>query len=236
MDLIEEFTLPSGGSIYGKEVNPSGRIRAPRLCDKGIGDLSRRNKIQAETLNKTILEPGIGIDCYDLHTSDFVYLNMIQRMASRGKDMDLTVTCGKCGRKHQVTVDLSKVEIKKPNLPFDLTYETHDGDTLKLRFFTPRLLDQIRENTENFKEEFPAATQDVGLQELCRALIVEVNGEKRPHSWMTSYLLNSYEVDLMGIVNKVTATNFGPSLIRKMKCENSRCKSEIVYSISPDNG
>ena len=236
MDLIQEFSLPSKGKIYQGEVRAEGRIRAPRLCDKGIGDLSRRNKIQAEVLNKTILDPGLGIDAYDLHVGDYTYLNLIQRIVSRGKDMKLTVTCPYCGATKEITIDLSEVKINPPKLPLDLTYETRSGDRIQLRFYTPRLLDNIRYNTEKFKEDFPDATQDVGLQESARALIVSVNDEKLTYSQMTNYLLNSYEMDLIDMVEKAVNTGFGPVLVQSTTCSNRACRKKITFSISPDNG
>ena len=50
---------------------------------------------------------------------------------------------------------------------------------------------------------------------------------------MTNYLLNSYEVDLKEMVDKIIDTAFGPVLIKKHNC---KCGYEFSYSISPDNG
>ena len=232
MDLKEEFNLPSKGKIYGKEITANYIIRAPRLCDKGIGDLSRRNKIQASVLKKC-LDPTPEIDPYDWHTSDFTAANMAQRMAARGKDMVLKLRCD-CGNEQIETIDLSTIKITQPKLPFDLTYTTKEDKKVELRFFTPRILDDIRSNIEDFKEQFPEADHDIGLQETCRALIVSVDGTKMPYSQMTNFLMNCYEVDLYGMIEKATATNFGPVLIQKRKCQ--KCKREIVFSISPDQG
>lgn len=233
MDLIEEVHLPSEGVIYKTQIEPDNRIRAPRLSDRGIGDLSRKNRIQADVLNKTLLNP-LGMDAYDLHISDFTYLNLRQRMAAKGSEMDLTVRCGHCGFTENITVDLSELRINPAKTPFDLTYTMKTGEELELRFFTPRILDSIRTNIDKFKDQFPEATQDISLQETCRALIVSVNGETKTYSQMTSFLLNSYEVDLVAIIDKAAATNFGPVLTQRRKC--SKCGQEIVYSVSPDNG
>ena len=232
MDLIEEFSLPSEGKIYKTEIKWENRIRAPRLCDKGIGDLSKKNKIQAGVLEKCILEP-LGINPYDLHSSDYTYLNLKQRMAAKGSKMMLDIRC-QCGNHQEEEIDLNEVKIVKPKLPFDLNYTMATGEEIELRYFTPRILDQIKDNVSRFKEDYPDATQDVSLQETCRAIIVSVDGEKLPYSQMTNFLLNSYEVDLINMIDKVLSTNFGPVLIQKRRC--SECKNLITFSISPDKG
>lgn len=233
MDLKEPFKLPSEGKIYDKNLTAEYTIRAPRLCDKGIGNLNKKNKIQSEVLKKC-LEPTPEIDPYDWHTSDYTAANLAQRMAARGKMMKLVVKCPHCGNQEEIEVDLSEVKINPPKLPFDLKYTNADGDEIELKFFTPRLLDQIKDNTEKFKEDYPEATQDVGLQETVRALIISINGEKVPYSQMTNFILNSYEVDLFNIVEKAAGTNFGPELIQKRRCSN--CGEIIHFTISPDRG
>ena len=232
MDLKEPFSLPSEGKIYSKNITGEYTIRAPRLRDKGIGDLRLKNKVQSECLKKC-LDPTPEIDPYDWHTSDYTAANLAQRMAAKGKIMPLIVKC-QCGNSEEIEVDLSTLKVTKPKLPLDLEYETSSGDKLQLKFFTPRILDSIRTNTEKFKEEYPEATQDVSLQETCRLIIDTVNGQKLPFSQMTNYLLDSYEVDLYGIIDKVFSTNFGPVLLQTRKC--SRCGKEISFTVSPDNG
>jgi hypothetical protein len=232
MDLKESFSLPSGGKIYSKEVTADYTIRAPRLKDKGIGDLRSKRRVQAECLKKC-LEPVPEVDPYDWHTSDYTAANLAQRMAARGKNMPLLIKCS-CGHSEQIEVDLSQIKINKPKLPLDLEYETSTGDKIQLRFFTPRILDSIKTNIDKFKEEFPEATQDLGLQETCRAIIVSVNGQKLPYSQMTNYLLESYEVDLSNMIDKVFSTNFGPELMQTRDC--SKCGKKLTFSVSPDNG
>ena len=233
MDLKEEFVLPSGGKIYDKAIEANYTIRAPRLCDKGIGDTNKRLKIQAGVLKKC-LDPTPEIDPYDWHTSDFTAANLAQRLVARGKDMDLILHCKNCDNEQRETIDLSEIKITEPKLPLDLEYTTKDGKKIQLRFFTPRILDDIKDAIKDFKKQFPEADHDISLQETCRAIIVSIDGEKLPYSSMTNFLMNSYEVDLLGMIDKATSTNFGPVLIQKRKCKE--CGKDIVFSVSPDQG
>lgn len=234
-DLIEELYLPSGGSeqLYGKKLTAEYRIRAPRLSEKGIGDLSKKNKIQADVLYKC-LDPTPEIHPYDWHTGDFTAANLKQRLAAKGSIMGLMIKCPhpKCRHVEKIEVNLNEVEMVKPNLPLDLKYTTAQGEEVELRFFTPRIFDDIKSNTKRFKEDFPEADYDVSLQETVRALVVSINGEKLSYSQMTNWICRSYEVDLIAMVDKASVI-FGPKLIRTMECPE--CGRTIVYSISPDN-
>ena len=236
-DLKEEFNLPSEGKeeVYGKKITSEYTIRAPRLSEKGIGDLTRKNKLQAEVLYKC-LEPKPEIHPYDWHTGDYTAANLKQRIAARGKMMPLIVRCSNpnCKREERIEVDLDQVKITKPKLPFDLTYETSQGEKIELRFFTPHILDDIRINTEKYKKDYPEANHNISLQETVRAIVVSINGEKKPYSVMTNWIMNCYEVDLINMIDKATSNNFGPVLVQSFTCPE--CGKETLYSISPDNG
>lgn len=236
-DLKEEFNLPSEGKeeVYGKKITSEYTIRAPRLSEKGIGDLTRKNKLQAEVLYKC-LEPKPEIHPYDWHTGDYTAANLKQRIAARGKMMPLIVRCSNpnCKREERIEVDLDQVKITKPKLPFDLTYETSQGEKIELRFFTPHILDDIRINTEKYKKDYPEADHNISLQETVRAIVVSINGEKKPYSVMTNWIMNCYEVDLINMIDKATSNNFGPVLVQSFTCPE--CGKETLYSISPDNG
>lgn len=236
-DLKEEFNLPSEGKeeVYGKEITSEYTIRAPRLSEKGIGDLTRKNKLQAEVLYKC-LDPKPEIHPYDWHTGDYTAANLKQRIAARGKMMPLIVRCSNpnCKREERIEVDLDQVKITKPKLPFDLTYETSQGEKVELRFFTPHILDDIRINTEKYKKDYPEADHNISLQETVRAIVVSIDGEKKPYSAMTNWIMNCYEVDLINMIDKATSNNFGPVLVQSFTCPE--CGKETLYSISPDNG
>ena len=234
MDLKEPFRLP-GGKIYGEGMDQEFTLRAPRLCDRGIGNLSSKRKVQAETLY-VCLEPKPKVHPYDWHTSDYTAANLAQRIIARGTKMPLLIRCSNpdCGLVHEEQIELDKVKINPPKLPLNLTYKTKDNDIWELSYFTPRILDEIRANVKKFQKDFPEADQDISLQETARAIIKTVNGEKKPYTQMTSYLLNCYETDLKEAIAQVMLTNYGPVL--QQTCVCPACKTLITFSISPDEG
>lgn len=229
MDIIEEVSLPSCGLVYDKEINWNNRLRAPRLCDKGIGDMTRRNKLQAGILDKTLLEP-LGISAYDLHSADFLYLNFKQRILSKGnKPYKIKIKCAKCGHENLIDFDLSKLSITRLKEKPTYEYTGIDEKTYTLNFFTPRILDDAREKANDFKEKYPDSDQDVYIQELLRLVIKAVDGREYTYSQMTGIISDLYLEDVDGIITEASKAGFGIDLRQETKCEG--CGRMIPFNL-----
>ena len=227
-DLIEEVSLPSRGLVYATEVKWNNQLRAPRLADKGIGDLTKKNKLQAGILDKTLMEP-LGISAYDLHTADFLYLNVRQRLLSKGnKPYKVKVKCSRCGFEHVIDINLAELEVKQLKEKPDYTFKTLDEKVIEYKYLTPRAFDDARDAADQYKEDFPDADQDVYLQELLRRIIVTIDGVKPTHSQMTGLINNLYISDVDDLLAKVMNVEFGVVLDRSMKCT---CGKKIEYTI-----
>lgn len=229
MDIVEEVSLPSCGLIYDKEIKWNNRLRAPRLCDKGIGDLTRKNKLQAGILDKTLLEP-LGMSAYDLHTADFLYLNLIQRQMSKGnKPYKIKIKCAKCGYENFIDFDLSKLSITRLKEKPIYEYKGLDERTYALNFITPRILDDAREQADVFKEKYPDSDQDVYVQELLRLLIKNVDGRELTFSQMTGVISDLYLEDVDGIIVEASKAGFGVDLKQETKCQG--CGRMIPFNL-----
>lgn len=229
MDIIREFQLPSKGLVYGTDVKWQNRIRAPRLVDRGIGDFTRKNKLQAGILDKTVLEP-LGISAYDLHTADFLYLNFVQRQLTKGDDpYKISVTCKKCGATHEIDFNLDTVEVNYLKEKPDMSYKTLDGQEIELNFLTPRIFDDAKIATEAYKEQFPAADHDIHLQELLRLAIGKIDGRSLTYSQKTEFIKNLYEKDTNKILIKLMDVDFGLQLEQTMVCPN--CSKSFKFTL-----
>ena len=231
MDIIEEVQLPSKGLVYDKEIAWKNRLRAPRLCDKGLGDMTRKNQLQANILDKTLVE-SLGISAYDLHYADFIYLNFKQRQLTMGnKPFKIQVKCSnpKCQVLHKLDIDLSEIDIKFLEEKPEYLYTTLDGDEIEYTFATPRIFDDAKVNSEEFKETYPETEVDTQFQELLRLLIKRVNGGKKTYSQMTAFISNLYMSDIMEILNNATNVDFGLNLDKSIKCPN--CGKRIDFTI-----
>lgn len=227
MDLIEEVVLPSKGLVYDKEIKWSNRLRAPRLCDRGIGDLTKKNKLQASILDKTLLEP-LGMSAYDLHTADFLYLNFMQRqIAKAGQPYKIKIKCEHCGAEQLVDFDLKELKVNYLAEKPEYRFKTLSGEEIEYTFLTPRKIDEAKEAAELYREEYPEADQDVELQELLRSVILKVDGVKPTHSQMTDFINNMYIEDSDSFLERLMTINFGLDLQQTAKC--TKCKKTIKF-------
>lgn len=233
-DIVTEVTLPSNGKLYSPEVAWRNQLRAPRLRDSGFGDTTRKLKLQASILDKTLIQP-LGMSTYDLHTADFVYLNYVQRKLSKGgQPYVVSVKCPNCGRVFNVSVPLEDLEVKPLEEVPDLEYTTLDGQKLKLMYITPRMLDESIEKAADFANTYKDTDLDEGTlrtQELMRFIIRRVDGNMLTEAQMTQFIQNLYQEDITNIFDVVNDFDFGLQTVRTVQCENRRCKKDILYRV-----
>lgn len=229
IDLIEEVTLPSQGLVYDNQITWKNRLRAPRLMDRGIGDLTRKNMLQAGILDKTLLEP-LGISAYDLHVADFIYLNFMQRQISKGdKPYLVKVKCAACKREQEADIPLSEIKIKKLKEKPSYVFTTSDKQDIEYSYMTPKIFDLAKENADQFKEDFPEANQDVYLQELLRLVIKTIDGQKLTYSQITGAIGNLLLSDVDALLVKIMTYDFGLDLEQSVKCTN--CGKKIIFNL-----
>lgn len=231
-DFVVEFTLPSNGFIYNKDVVYKNQLRAPRLRDRGFGDTSRKLKLQASILDKTIVQP-LNMSAYDLHTADFVYLNWLSRRLSKGEAAyKVSLQCPKCKVQHEISVDMSSIEVKKLNEPLDLKYTTIEGHELSLTYVTPRILDDCIENAIDFKNQYKdteLSLDALKTQELLRLLIKTVDTKVLTYPQQTDFIMNLLDKDIELIMMVVNSFDFGLQLEKEFTCPE--CGKKIRYSI-----
>lgn len=227
--ITKEFKLPSCGILYGKAIKWENILRAPRLCDRGFGEIVRKNKLQASILDKTIVEP-LGMSTYDLHPADFIYLNFIQRQLLKGDaPYKVEVICKSCGKKHSLDISIDSIEIKPLTAYTEPVLTLQDGTEVTVTYTTPRILDSVQSAVEDFKEAYPEADTDVETQELLRKIIVKVNGEKMTYAQMTSFIQNLLITSVEEILEASITYDWGVQLLRKHKCD--ACGRNIMFNL-----
>lgn len=228
LKMTQEFELPSRGKCYDKEIKWRNILRAPKLKDRGFGDILKKNQIQASILDKTI-EEDLGMSTYDLHPADFVYLNFIQRRLLKGDEpYKIRVKCRNCGKEDDVDIPLEEIEIT--TLKEYSHQEVMMGDTkIVVRFATPRILDAVGQEVELFREEFPDAEGDLEMQEYLRKVIVSVDDKRLSYPQMTSFIQNLFLTTAEEILEKSLQYEWGMQLIRKHIC--SACGKVMTYNL-----
>lgn len=233
-DIVTEVILPSNGKLYSPEVAWRNQLRAPRLRDSGFGDTTRKLKLQASILDKTLIQP-LGMSTYDLHTADFVYLNYVQRKLSKGGlPYRVAIKCPFCGEEFNVDVPLEELEIKQLEEAPHLTYKTLEDKELVLTYITPRMLDESIVRAADFKSTYKETELDDGAlrtQELLRFVIRSVDGRVLTEPQMTQFIQDLYKDDIDDIFNTVNDFDFGLQTLKEVECKNRRCQKKVKYRV-----
>jgi len=178
----EEYTLPSLGKVYDREVNPKVKLRSMTTNEemKRLNPSDRAYKTMAEILDDCLVE-DIGIPSYDLCVGDFQFLIHKLRVVTYGPDYSIDCRCPYCLSTTTETINLDDIPVNtyKNNiekyLEFDLPATKKH---IKLRMQTPRILDDISDNVKDFKKRNPSFNGDSAFLFTLKALVKEVDGEK----------------------------------------------------------
>lgn len=234
-DILTEVCLPSQGLLYSNNINPHNQLRAPRLKDKGLGDTTRKLKLQASILDRTLVQP-LGMSTYDLHTADFVYLNMRQRQLSKGAaPYKIRVRCSRpsCGKVHDIDIPLEQIEVKNLVVAPKFEFTTADKRVITYNFVTPRIMDDSKDNALAFKEQYPDTDLSLDVletQEFLRLLISRVDGVSLPYAQKTEFIAEMLLDDIEAFLAAVSTFEFGLQFRRSFVCD---CGKRVVYDLLP---
>lgn len=145
--VTETYSLPSQGKIYSRQVNPEVQLTSMttrhELLRLSPSEKSYENL--AKVLDECIVN-DIGISAYDLCMGDFTYLLYKLRAVTYGPELTFIATCPKCGKKHEIKVNIDELEaiefsdeIDKYR-KFTLPKTKHE---VELFLRTPRMLDDV---------------------------------------------------------------------------------------------
>ena len=114
--IANEYTLPSGGLVYGKEINPRFKLRSMTTAEemKRLNHSDRPYKAMAEIIDDCLVE-DIGISAYDLCVADYQFMLLKLRIVTYGPNYKFDSTCPYCGTVNKSTLNLDTL----PVAPFD---------------------------------------------------------------------------------------------------------------------
>lgn len=179
--IAQEFVLPSKGLIYDREVNPNIKIRSMTTAEemKRLAYSETPYKNMSEIIDACLVEkPGIPV--YDMCIGDYQFLLHRLRMVTYGSDYNIQVTCPYCGSTHRTTIKLDKLDVLSIDedinslLEFELPVT---GKKVKLRFQTPRTLDEIASRQKDLKTKATSNDVDFTLPVLLQTIIEKIDGK-----------------------------------------------------------
>ena len=156
--IANEYTLPSLGKVYNREINPTFKLRSMTTVEemKRLNHSDKPNKNIAEIIDDCLVEP-IGISAYDLCLPDFQYILHKLRIVTYGTTYKLTSNCPWCASDNKNIVNLDDLAL----IPFDEeTYTKYSEFELpvtkrdiKLKMQTPRILDTIASRVKDARKK-----------------------------------------------------------------------------------
>ena len=157
--IQEDFCLPSMGKAYNKPFDPHFRMRSMTVMDemKRLQFTENQYKLMCEIIDDCIVDK-FPISSYDMCFFDYIYLLHKLRVVTYGSEYTMTFICPVCGNIETLKFNLDDLKIKKfdESIKDNMTIKLPaNGDIVKLRFQTPRDLDNISRRAKEMKENFP---------------------------------------------------------------------------------
>ena len=180
--IANEYTLPSLGRVYNREINPTFKLRSMTTVEemKRLNHSDKPNKSIAEILDDCLIEK-IGISAYDLCLPDFQYMLHKLRIVTYGTSYKLSSNCPWCMSNNVNLVDLDDLQLIEFS---DETYAKYSSFELPvtkrditLKMQTPRILDNIATRVKEARKKSMNLDGDPAFLFTLEELIDTVDGK-----------------------------------------------------------
>jgi endogenous inhibitor of DNA gyrase (YacG/DUF329 family) len=230
--VAEGYELPSGGKIYSDKVNSHVELRSMTARDemKRLSPSTTQFKRLADIIEGCMIEkPAIHV--YDMALGDYEFLLHKLRIVTYGPEYKMALTCPYCGKEFETTADLEQLSVKDfDQKKFDDLQSftlPMSGDSVKIKFETPRMLDEIEAKTKEMKRKYREADIEFDLLVLLEEIIDEVNGEKLDPMNAESYINKLPAKDMTKIINNLDALNSCIGLSAELLLDCPECGREV---------
>lgn len=221
--IAEDYTLPSKGKVYSKEINPNIKLRSMTTRE----EMKRQNpskktyKNLCEIIDDCLVEKP-GISCYDMCLGDYQFLLHKIRVVTYGPQYKTELRCPYCGCTNSRTINLEDLDVHEYSQDVDKYLELDLPKTkkhIKLKLQTPRILDDIDTEAKERRKKSPNSNQEPAFLLSIESVIDEVDGEKLDFIQMedfvkslpmldTNYIIKYSEKlnEMMGVDTRVQDT------------------------------
>lgn len=230
--IVDSVTLPSQGKIYEEEVNPEITLSSMQTKHEllRMSTTEDNQKLMADILDDCIVSE-VGISSYDMCIGDYQYLLYNLRMITFGNEYKFMTPCPFCRSTNMIDMDLTELGVTEYDDELSamriITLPT-TGTELELTLQTPRMIDKIQRETNQFKRRMKGSKENPYLLFSMLNSIVKKDGEDintiEDEMWLR-------ELPLMD-TNKIIATidkinsYLGYGTVVERSCTNC---GEVVY-------
>ena len=178
--IAEDYTLPSKGKVYNKEINPHIRLRSMTTREemKRLNPSDKVYKNLCEVIDDCLVDKP-GISSYDMCLGDYQFLLHKIRVVTYGPDFKAELRCPFCGCTNQRTINLDSLSVNEYSQDFDKYLELDlpkTGKHVKLKLQTPRMLDDVESKAKDLRKK--THNGEPAFLLTLQALIDEVDGQK----------------------------------------------------------
>lgn len=231
----EGFLLPSGGKIYDKPVNPKIELRSMTARDemKRLSPSATQFKKLADIIEGCMVEkPAIHV--YDMALGDYEFLLHKLRIVTYGPEYKMTLQCPHCLEAFESETSLEQLQVidfdEEKFKELQTFVLPSSGDTIKIKFQTPKMLDDIEIQTKEAKRKYRSAEVEFDLLFLLKNVIDEVNGIKLSPEKIETYINNLPAKDMLKVVNNIDALNACIGLDSTLYLDCPKCGGEVRTS------
>ena len=210
--IAEAYELPSKGKIYDVKVDANIELRSMTARDemKRLSSSTTQFKKLADIIEGCMVEkPKVHV--YDMALGDYEFLLHKLRIVTYGANYKMTITCPHCYRTFETETSLDQIQVREFDEAKFESLRTIvlpvSGDKVKLRFQTPRMLDEIESQAKELSRKFKSADVEFNLLCLLKNVIDEVNGMPLAPEKLETYINNLPAKDMTKIVNSVDKLN-----------------------------
>lgn len=183
-----QYTLPSLGKVYDKQINPQITLRSMTIEDemKRLNHADRPYKVMCEIIDDCLIEK-LGISSYDMCLGDYQFLLHKLRVVTYGKEYKLSIKCPYCGTESIEVIDLDSLKVSeysddlKELFEFDLPRAKNH---ITIQMQTPRSLEDIQTRAKEVLKKSSNKTDSAFLFTIMK-LIKMVDGK----------VLNDFELE-----------------------------------------
>lgn len=238
--IAEDFTLPSLGKVYKKQINPIVKLRSMSTEDEmlRLSHSERPYKLLCDMIENCIVGDKPGISVYDMCLADYQFLLHKLRIVTYGSEYQTQTTCRWCGTVNETTVNLDALEVIEYKDELEKYTEftlPRSGNVIKIKMQTPRSVDDIALRVKEFKKRSPDAA-DPTIIYTVKSLIDTIDGQIldsfKLENWVrklpmmdTNYILKNAEM-----LNK----GFGINTTITIECRGCGVDYDTPFRITPE--
>lgn len=234
--IAENYTLPSKGLVYQKEINPNVKLRSMTTQDemKRLSHSDLMYKVLSEIIDDCLIEKP-DISAYDMCIGDYQYLLYKLRTVTYGADYKIETKCPICGTVHKDTINLDNLKVLEYSEDLRKYLSVTLPKTQKkvdLRLQTPRMLDEIKSKSSQLLNSSPDMQSEPAFLLTLQSLIVKVDGEVLDPVKLESFIRRLPMMDTNYILKTIEKVNIGIDNNLSRTCKKCKYQYDFTFPIT----